>query len=555
MDIVFTALILLLVVALSGVVLRLLPFKLPMPLVQIALGALLALPGFGLHVQFDHELFFLLFIPPLLFADGWRIPKREFFLLRGPIFTLALGLVFFTVAGVGYFVHWLIPAVPLPVAFALASVLSPTDAVAVSSITGGTRMPPRLLHVLEGEALMNDASGLVSLQFAVAAALTGAFSLGEAALKFVLVAVGGAAVGYAVTWVFSRVRRRLVRWGGDMDPPSQVALLLLMPFAAYLLAEHFKVSGILAAVAAGMTMNSTDIAKGQHVATRMQGSSVWGMLEFVFNGIIFLLLGLQLPAILGNARADIVQAGGGEPWWLAVYVLAITLALVLLRFVWVWLTVRANRLLARLRRRPMRTIGPRLMWVTALSGVRGAITLAGVLSLPLALADGSPFPARDLMIFLAAGVILATLVLGSAALPTLLRKLELPEEDPRVGEERLAREHAAQAALRALEQHAYQLGKDADEKRTALVSRVANRVSADYRQRIEAAGEDGEVPQQARQEAHVERELRLAALRAEREELYRLRRHYLINDQTQRALVRELDLAEASLTGLGPDVH
>jgi CPA1 family monovalent cation:H+ antiporter len=287
----------------------------------------------------------------------------------------------------------------------------------------------------------------------------------------------------------------------------------------------------------------------------MQGSSVWGMLEFVFNGIIFLLLGLQLPAILGNARADIVQAGGGEPWWLAVYVLAITLALVLLRFVWVWLTVRANRLLARLRRRPMRTIGPRLMWVTALSGVRGAITLAGVLSLPLALADGSPFPARDLMIFLAAGVILATLVLGSAALPILLRKLELPEEDPRVGEERLAREHAAQAALRALEQHAYQLGKDADEKRTALVSRVANRVSADYRQRIEAAGEDGEVPQQARQEAHVERELRLAALRAEREELYRLRRHYLINDQTQRALVRELDLAEASLTGLGPDVH
>ncbi|WP_049623662.1 Na+/H+ antiporter [Frateuria defendens] len=555
MDLVFTILILLLVVALSGVVLRLLPFKLPLPLVQIGLGALMGAPPFGMKVQFDHELFFLLFIPPLLFADGWRIPKREFFLLRAPILTLALGLVFFTVVGIGYFVHWMIPVVPLAVAFALASVLSPTDAVAVGSITGGSRLPPRLLHILEGEALMNDASGLVSLQFAVAAALTGTFSLGDAALKFVLIAVGGLGIGFAVTWLFSRVRRRLVRWSGDMDPASQVALLLLLPFAAYLLAEHLHVSGILAAVAAGMTMNYTDILKGHHAATRMQNNSVWNMLEFVFNGMIFLLLGLQLPGIVGDARLDLDQAGGGELWYLAGYVLAITLALVLLRFAWVWISIQCSGLLARLRNKPWQKVRVRIVWVTALSGVRGAITLAGVLSLPLVLENGSAFPARDLMIFLAAGVILCTLLAGSVGLPLLLKKLELPAEGQRVQEERLARELTAQSALKALDLRADELAQHEDPAYGALALRVSTRVIADYQQRVEAAGEEGELPEQARQDARIERDLRLTALRAERDELYRLRRERRIDDQVMRALMRELDLAEASLTATGGSVH
>ncbi len=549
MTIVYTVLILLLVVALSGALLRLLPFALPLPLMQIGLGALLALPAFGLHVQFDHQLFFLLFIPPLLFADGWRIPKREFFLLRRPIVTLAFGLVLFTVFGIGYFVHWMIPAVPLAAAFALASVLSPTDAVAVSSITGSSRLPQRLQHVLEGEALMNDASGLVALQFAVQAVLTARFSPGEAAVSFVLVALGGLFVGFASAWLFARLWRRLLRWNGDANPAAPVALLLLLPFAAYLLAEHLHVSGILAAVAAGMTMNYVDIRKGSPVATRMQAGSVWNMVEFVFNGIIFLLLGQQLPSILGGARTDLQQAGGSALWQLPLYVLAITLGLILLRFVWVWVSLRLSYLWARLHRRERPRAGVRLIWVTALSGVRGAITLAGVLSLPPLLHDGSGFPARDLLIFLATGVILTTLLAGSVGLPLLIRGLQLPAETAHVREERMARARTAQAALQAVDRRVEELGEGAGASVVAQVAEVGARVSADYQQRIEAAGEDdGEGPQQARRLAGIERELRLAALRAEREELQRLRRTQRVDDAVLHTMTRELDLAEIALT-------
>ncbi|MDR6642073.1 CPA1 family monovalent cation:H+ antiporter [Luteibacter sp. 1214] len=549
MSLVITILILLLVIALSGAIVRVLPIRLPLPLIQIALGALLARP-FGLHVEFDHELFFLLFIPPLLFADGWRIPKRELFLLRGPILALAIGLVFFTIVGVGYFVHWMIPTVPLAVAFALAAVLSPTDAVAVSSISGESPIPPRLMHILSGEALLNDASGLVALQFAIAAEMTGKFSLISATGDFVVMALGGLAAGVLVGLGFGLFRRRLVRWSGEVDPAAQVALLLLLPFAAYLLAEHFAVSGILAAVAAGMSMNYTDVMKGGYVATRMQSRAVWEMVEFTFNGIIFLLLGLQLPAIVDGAKVDIAQAGGGPLWHLAAYVVAITLALVLLRFIWVWVSLRFvfMRALHRGEKRP--PVGTRLVWTTALAGVRGAITLAGVLSLPLMKSENIPFPTRDLMIFLASGVILCTLVFGAIGLPLSVKGLKLPGEDPRVREERKARALAAEAAIRSIEKEQQRVQEGGDENAIALASRIAARVMGDYQQRLEAAGEEGDVPEKARAEAGTERVMRLAALRAERRELHELRRNHTINDETLRNLVREVDLAEASLTGL-----
>jgi CPA1 family monovalent cation:H+ antiporter len=546
MDLVITILILLLVVALSGAMVRILPVRLPLPILQISL---LASP-LGMEVEFDHELFFLLFIPPLLFADGWRIPKRELFLLRGPILALAVGLVFFTILGVGYFVHWMIPTVPLAVAFALAAVLSPTDAVAVTSITGATPIPSRLMHVLSGEALLNDASGLVALQFAVAAELTGTFSLGKASMDFVVMALGGVLAGVLVSYTFGIFRRRLVRWSGEVDPASQVALLLLLPFAAYLLAEHFGVSGILAAVAAGMTMNYTDVLKGGYVATRMQNGAVWSMVEFTFNGLIFLLLGLQLPGIVDGAKGDLAQAGGGELWYLLAYVVAITLVLVILRFIWVWVSLRfvLMRALHRGEKRPK--VGTRMVWTSALAGVRGAITMAGVLSLPLMKSEGVPFPVRHLMILLASGVILCTLVIGAIGLPLAVKGLKLPGEDPRVREERKARALSAEAALRGIADEQQRVDDSGDGNAIALASRVASRVMADYQQRLEAAGEEGDLPDKARAEAGTERVMRLAALRAERRELYNLRRSHEINDDTLRTLMREIDLAEASLTSL-----
>ncbi|WP_295853400.1 Na+/H+ antiporter [uncultured Xylophilus sp.] len=541
-------LLLLMLGAVSGLAARWLR-AVPLPLLQVALGAALSWPDAGLHVRFDPELFLLLFIPPLLFADGWRIPKREFFALRRPILTLALGLVAFTVLGLGWFMHWMIPGLPLTVAFALAAVLSPTDAVAVGAITRRLGMPEQTMHILEGESLLNDASGLVALKFAVAATLTGAFSWAEAGRSFVWIAAGGVAVGAAAGWGFAAARAAITRRIGDDAATQTVLLLLLLPFAAYLLGEHLGVSGILAAVAAGIATNFADLERSEFVDERLQAHGAWAMVESAFNGAIFLLLGLQLPGILVGGLTQ-----GPYVWWeLVGYVLAITAALVLLRGLWLVLGVRRALAAARLHGRPAAPPTPRLLAATALAGIRGAITLAGALSVPLLLPDGSPFPARELLIFLSMGVILATLVAGSIGLPLLLRGLPQAAEPPHAREERLARIVACEAAIAALAAADGSAGGDAAGQ--ALREESSGRVARGYRRRIETLeddtddGAEGAAEERAaRRRGHViELELRLAGLHAERGALYRLRRAHRINDDTLRALVQEVDLSEVSL--------
>lgn len=544
MTVVLTTLILLLTVAVSGVLIGLVPFRLPRPLVQIALGAALAVPSFGLHVRLDPEIFFLLFIPPLLFADAWRMPRREFRRLLAPITALALGLVMLTVVCVGFFVHWLIPAVPLAAGFALGAVLSPTDAISVSAITGNARIPPRLLHILQGEALMNDASGLVALRFGISATLTGAFSLPKAALSFVLIAAGGLAVGWALAWLFAQARYFLTQWRGD-DPASHVALLVLLPFGAYLAGEHLGVSGILAAVAAGMTLNNIDTLKGE-LATRMQNRSMWAMLEFLFNGVIFVLLGQQIPAILTHAGA--ARDSIGVDWWqLAIYPFALLALLMVSRYLWVWVMLKLVNLRARHRGEAIWRLSTRIIATTTLAGVRGAITLAAVLSLPLATGDDTPFPGRSVFVFIAAGVILLSLIIATFSLPPLLRRIHLPEDDPRATEERDARAASAKAAIRALEHMREEHAENADDADEAsLYAEVAARVMAAYQPWLDPES-DAEDKQRARRGFSMERTLRLAALNAERDELYRLRGQFEINDITMRRVLADIDLTEASL--------
>ncbi len=272
MEIFFTILIMTLVVSLSGVVTRVMPFQIPLPLMQIAIGALLAWPTFGLHVEFDPELFLVLFIPPLLFADGWKTPTREFLEHGREIFGLALALVVVTVVGIGFLIYWVVPGIPLIPAFALAAVLSPTDAVALSGIVGEGRIPKKIMGILQGEALMNDASGLVSLKFAVAVAMgTMIFTVGGATVEFMKVAIGGILAGFVVSWLYGRSLRFLSRWGGD-EPATQIVLLFLLPFASYLIAEHIGVSGILAAVAAGMTITRSGVMRRAPLAMRLRAN-------------------------------------------------------------------------------------------------------------------------------------------------------------------------------------------------------------------------------------------------------------------------------------------
>ncbi|MHC8403911.1 Na+/H+ antiporter [Pseudomonas sp. TMB3-21] len=539
MQTAYTVLILLMLVSVSRLVGRVIP--LPLPLVQIAAGALLAWPTLGLHVALDPELFLFLFLPPLLFSDGWRMPKRELWRLRGPILTLAVGLVLFTVVGAGYFIHWLIPSIPLPVAFALAAVLSPTDAVALSAISQN-RLPTPLMHMLQGEALMNDASGLVTFKFALAAAVTGVFSLANASVTFVLVAVGGLAVGVVLSWLVGRLRSWMVARGWD-DPATHVVFMLLLPFAAYVLAERLGASGILSAVAAGMMQSWLDLLPRQ-TSTRLLNRSVWSLLEFAFNGLIFLLLGLQLPDII---KAVVSHETSLWPTLLhrCLDVVAIFLVLLVLRFVWVQSIWRLSGLLRRLRGKGQMTQVPtaRSCWLLTVGGVRGAVTLAGVLSVPM-LMGGAAFPERDLLIFIAAGVILLSLIAACIALPLLLRGIQKSPDDQRRGEVRDAWRKTAEAAIHALEAEE---AKPQDAAEAALATELKARIMSEYRHQLEVFNDSAEAQALAFQMDLLERRLRLKALRAQRLELYKLSRLHQIGDDVLREVLGELDLSEANL--------
>lgn len=541
METITIVLILLVAVVVSGFVSRMLPLPIPRPLVQIALGGIIGLVA-NLRVELDPEIFFLLFIPPLLFLDGWRIPNEELLKDRTAVLELALGLVILTVVGVGFFVHWMVPAMPLTVAFALAAVVSPTDPIAVSAIAARVPIPKRLMHILEGESLLNDASGLVCLRFAIAATLTGTFSLSDAALSFVWVALGGIAVGFGVTWMTAKAKEWIARQIGE-ESGSQILISLLLPFACYLLAEQLRCSGILAAVAAGLTMSSVESSGQAMAATRMRRGTVWDTIQFVANGIIFVILGEQLPSILGPAAETVRLTGHHEPWWLVIYVLGIYLNLVALRFIWVWVSLSLTIFRANLHGAKARGPNWRLVAATSLAGVRGAITLAGVLTLPIALHDGSPFPARDLAILLAMGVIIVSLIAASIGLPWVLRGLEMPAEPTYQAEEDRARVAAAEAAIAEIERVQHELAagrKDAD-----VYMATAARVMDFYRTRIEVRSREGEAAALARESEDVERRMRMAAVKAERTVIFRMLRSQQISSETAGKLVRELDLLEA----------
>lgn len=543
MDTVTTVLLLLVAIVVSGVAAR--ATRLPLPLVQVGLGAVIAVSAIP-TVELKPELFFFLFLPPLLFLDGWRIPKDDLLRDGATVLELAIGLVVLTVVGLGFVINWMIPAMPLPVAFALAAVISPTDPIAVSAITARAPIPKRLMHILEGESLLNDASGLVCLRFAVAAMLTGAFSLPHALATFVWLALGGAAVGVAVTLGVSRAQRWVAGRVGE-DVSAQIVVSLLIPFGAYALAEELHCSGILAAVAAGVAMSFSEQAGRVLAITRVRRAGVWETVQFVANGVIFVLLGEQMPGLLEKAGETVRTTGHHEPWWLGIYVLAISLALGAMRFLWVWTSLRLTLFGAGRRGLERPRVSLRLVAATSLAGVRGAITLAGVLTLPLTLSDGAPFPARELAIFLAAGVIVVWLVVASVGLPRTLRGLDVPPEPARDQTLDAARVAAAEAAIRAVdaEQHRLADGRpDAD-----LYAEASARVMEAYRDRIDARQRSPEAAEHGRRFDQIERQLRLAGLRAERAEIFRRSRTRELPEEQARRLVREIDLLE---TRYGP---
>ncbi|WNS46409.1 Na+/H+ antiporter [Paenibacillus sp. MMS20-IR301] len=400
-------------VSLSNLVNRFIP-SLSVPIIQIGLG--MAITWLPLHyeLKLNPELFLLLFIAPLLFNDGRLADKAALWKLKKPILLLALGLVFLTVAVLGYFLHWLLPVLPLAAAFALAAALAPTDAIAVGALEQKVKIPHQTMQILEGESLINDASGLVSFQFAVAAMVTGAFSFRTASLSFITISLGGVVLGLLLTLIKYGLVKGLRRLGME-NVTLHMLIELLTPFAIFMAAEELGVNGILAVVAAGIAHSFGYKQMNPEVAKlSIVSKSTWSVIIFVLNGLVFLLLGTQLPEIIDTVWSN-PDIGNVK---VIMYTLLLTAAVLGLRLVWMLIMDIPE---GEEPRGPWKLEFKKALILT-LSGVRGTITLASTMSLPFVLDDKSLFPARDLIIFLAAGVILWTLLASNYLLPLLLGK-------------------------------------------------------------------------------------------------------------------------------------
>jgi CPA1 family monovalent cation:H+ antiporter len=528
---------LLLAVALIAVIAKWVPV--PVPLLQVAGGVLLSYtPGLR-EFLIPPEVFFLLFIPPLLFSDGWLIPKRDLISALRPVLLHAIGLVFLTVLVVGYLMHWLIPDLPLAAAFALGAVISPTDAVAVNAITSKLSIPLRATTVVNGESLINDASGLIAFKFAVAAAVTGAFSWSDALLQFFVVSVGGFALGLAVAWVIGQLRIRLKRFC-VVDPTILTVFSLLTPYAAYLAAEKLGLGSILAVVAAGLYAGVHD-ARHIDAPTRTHAWEVWTMLLFALNGLVFVLLGVQLHSIVaGVSRASVGELTG--------YALALSATVIGLRVLWVFPAAILPPLLSKRIRDTEGMRSPRLIFLVGWAGIRGSVTMAAALSIPLLTASGARFPGRDLIILLAASVIVVTLLINGLTLPFVIRALNIRGDGIAEREERAARIATAQAAVDALRQLLPTLDR-AEETTYAqtLIDRYQSHLhrhsaNADRRRHLDSLHES-------------QRRIWLAAVDAERAELMQLRDADEINDEVLRVLQADIDVEEALIVGAARRAH
>lgn len=516
-------------ILLAVVVLALLARRshIPYPIFFVVGGTLLGfIPGLP-RVRLDPNLVFLVVLPPLLFPAALFTSWRDFRANLRPIALLAIGLVLFTTIVVAYLAEYFFQ-LPLAAGFVLGAIISPPDAIAATAIAERLKIPRRIVTILEGESLVNDATALVAYRLAIAAVVTGAFSWAQAGGDFLLISCGGVLAGLAVGWLAEQFHRRVD------DAPIEITVSLLTPFAAYLLAEHFQVSGVLAVVTAGLYLGwrSPEIISYQ---TRLRGGPVWEMIEFLLNGVVFILIGLQLRGILQNLSQDRLPARL-LIWFAALIILAI----IVIRLLWVFPAAYVPRLLSgKLRRRD-----PYPKWqhvaIIGWTGMRGVVSLAAALALPERRADGSPFPGRDLILFLTFAIIFATLVLQGLSLPFVIRRLGIEDDGAIEQEERAARLIANQSALARLAE----LTEPESPRLEAL-----NRLRIEYEDHILQLQSDQ--PQQAgaplRLFSSEYERLSLEALQIERRAIIQLRNEGTINDEVLRRIQRDIDLAEARL--------
>ena len=505
----------------------------PYPIVFLLGGIALAfVPGMP-TIRLAPDLVFLVFLPPLIFGDAFVTDWRQFKRYVQPITLLATGLVVATSVSVAFVAHWVI-GLPLDVGFVLGAILSPTDTVATDAIAEETGMPRRLQTILGGESLINDATGLVLYKFAVASVLVGTFSFGTALGQFAYVAIVGILVGIGGGMLAVRVTHFLYEHA-LIDDVISVTITLITPFLVYLGADHAGASGVLAAAAGGMYLSR----KGGGMYTpeaRLIGRGVWNTMFFVFNGALFILLGLQLRAIF--AELAIFPAAT-----LAQYALAIAGTVIVVRLAWVLAGSRLRRLVDRsadAREGPPAPLG--WAFVLGWAGMRGIVSLAAALSLPESVMAGAPFPARDLILFITFAVILVTLLGQGLTLPWFIRRLHVTDADTGDTPRAMARIRVAEAAIRRL----VELEPSFDS--TALWE-VAGRLRAKYEEQVVhfTAYVDGSLVEGGRAHHDLERQLIRATIDAERAALDDMRHAGEIGAEVFRRMQYDIDLAESRL--------
>jgi CPA1 family monovalent cation:H+ antiporter len=498
--------------------------------VFLVLGGLIIglLPGIT-PVQLDPDLVLLIFLPPLLYSAAFFTPLRELRRNVAPIGMLAIGLVLATCVAVAVVAHAVIPGLDWPTAFTLGAIVSPTDPVAATAIASRLRVPQRIVTVVEGEGLINDATALVAYKVGVAAVVTGAFSVADASGKFVVGALGGIAIGLVVGFVVAEVRARL------HDPPVEITISILTAYLAYLPAEELGVSGVVAAVTVGLYMGS-QTSRVTDGTVRMQSAPVWEILVFLLNSFLFVLVGLQVGGIVDTLRGTGFTTG--QLLW---YATAASLTVIVVRLAWIFLFTHLPGVRRLLGTGDIRAGGSVLVgWM----GMRGSVSLAAALALPATTAAGTPFPHRDIVVFVVFGVILATLVMQGLTLPALISALGIEDDGAdRREEENRARLAATRAGLARLDAI-----KDEGWARDLSVERL--RRLLDYRQqRFTSRLDDDHDGEDYERITGGWTRLSLETINAQREALERLRREGAIDDDVMRAVERDLDLEEARLLG------
>lgn len=489
-------------------------------LAGIAIGLIPGLP----IVHLDSDIVFLLFLPPVLYSAAWNTSLPDFTAAARPISLLAIGCVLFTTGLVAAVAHYLIPGFGWAESFVLGAIISPPDAVAATSATKGLGIPKRVITILEGESLVNDSTGLIAYRYAVAAAATGTFIFWLAAVNFFYVALVGIAIGFLVGVVF--------RWIHKITPDNAITdttFTLLAPYTSYLIAEEFHTSGVLAVVTTGLFLSQYMSEIFDH-NTRLQAVSVWNVLIFLVNGIIFILIGLQLPVILANINQY-------SFWQVVGYGVLISAATILVRIVWVFPSAYLPQWLSKASRRRNEGITPGMITIVSWAGMRGVVSLAAALALPLTVGDGEPFPNRDLIIFLTFSVIFSTLVLQGLTLPSLVKAMKLKPDDTDARDHEKARLLIASSIIEHIEEN-YSLG---------LTEEVLGQIKSKYEIRIQRIRKDSSEKKMTEEQIQEFLNIQRRLLKEERAVVKKLRRERQLSEEALRKIERELDFEESRL--------